>query len=289
MAAISKRTLSFPNARRACKTFFVTYLHGYTEVEAARLRHQALHLAPYILFDRPLAGAKRILEVGSGVGGQTANLVDRYPDARITAVERERSSHEAAALWLAQHPELETRVEQIHCDVRELSRDFPEYDAAFFCWVLEHCPEPVAVLKATLRHLAPGARVLVYEVFNQSFDIRPTFPKVVRTYYDALNSLQRAFGGDPNVGSALGQLLLEAGYTKIQISTPLIQLDDRDPKAQEPALHGQASPFFRNSHLFAPNSPLPFARFFLQTVPKRRNTPEASPLSPMPCKAPPFV
>jgi ubiquinone/menaquinone biosynthesis C-methylase UbiE len=211
----------------------VTYLHGYTEVEAARLRHQALHLAPYILFDRPLAGAKRILEVGSGVGGQTAILIGQYSDAQITAVERERSSHDAAAHWLAQHSELASRVQQIHSDIRDLPQDLPKHDAAFFCWVLEHCPDPFAVLKATLRHLEPGARVLVHEVFNQSFDIRPSFPKVVRQYYDALNSLQRSFGGDPNVGSALGQLLFEAGFSNIEITSPLIQLDDREPKARK--------------------------------------------------------
>ncbi|MDX2054745.1 MAG: methyltransferase domain-containing protein [Polyangiaceae bacterium] len=224
----------------------MTYLHGYTEVEAARLRHQALHLAPYILFDRPLAGAKRILEVGSGVGGQTAILVGQYPESQITAVERERSSHDAAARWLQEDPELASRVDQIHADVRDLPDGFPKHDAAFFCWVLEHCPEPIAVLKATLRHLAPGARVLVHEVFNQSFDIRPSFPKVVRQYYDALNALQRSFGGDPNVGSALGQYLFEAGFTNIQISTPLIQLDDREPKARE-AMFNYMGALFRSA------------------------------------------
>lgn len=213
------------------------YLHGYSAEEARRLRAQARHLAPWVFSVHPLRNCTRILEVGSGVGGQTELLLQYYPNARITALEREASSHQACVEWVNAEPGLASRVTPTCADALQLSEQSQEqadpglrgHDGAFICWVLEHSEAPLALLRAVRSCLVKGARLAVFEVFNQSFFLAKQMPPVVRSYFAAYNELQRRLGGDPDVGARLGQLLHEAGYEQISVSAVLIQLDDRQP------------------------------------------------------------
>ncbi|MEN9581050.1 MAG: hypothetical protein RJA70_4059 [Pseudomonadota bacterium] len=241
----------------------MAYLHGYSPEEARRLRAQADHLAPWVFSVRPLDGCRRILEVGSGVGGQTALILKLYPGACVTALEREHSSHEACVEWLKSVPGASERVTPVCADalrvndghrrsgharaeeahsasdalssggVRNLDDQLRGHDGAFICWVLEHSEAPSALLRAVRSCLAPGGLLAVFEVFNQSFCLSPEMPGVAAEYFAAYNRLQRSLGGDPDVGARLGQLLHEAGYRRVTVSSILIQLDDRDPERRQ--------------------------------------------------------
>lgn len=211
----------------------MAYLHGYSLSESERLRAQARHLAPWVFGGRPLEGCRSILEVGAGVGGQTALLAANYPGAHITCVERERTSHEAALAWLATQPDYLARITSVCADAQNLPRDLGPYDAAFVCWVLEHADSPLEFLKCVRAALEPRAKILVHEVFGQSFCVAPEMPPSVGEYYAAYLEGQRRLGGHPDIGVQLGQLLFDAGFEDIQTSALLIQLDDRDPQKRE--------------------------------------------------------
>ncbi len=207
----------------------MSYLHGYSEHETERLRSQARFLARYVLADRPLLGRARILEVGSGVGAQTELLLERYPEALVTAVEREPSNHAAHVAALEHRPDLGARVTTLCADATDLPRDLPPHDSAYLCWVLEHVSYPAALLRSVRERLAPGAKILVQEVFNQSFAVRPGISQNLTNYLAAFDAVQLRYGGDPQVGCRLGQLLHEAGFVNVTTSAILIQVDDRDP------------------------------------------------------------
>ncbi|HSC88337.1 MAG TPA: methyltransferase domain-containing protein [Polyangiaceae bacterium] len=224
----------------------MSYLHGYSERESDRLRHQATFLARWVLNDRPLVGARRILEIGSGVGAQTELLLDCYPGAHVVAVEREPANYHELTAWLAQRPSAAHRVSAVHADARELPADLESCDAAYVCWVLEHVEHPVELLGAIRQHLVRGARLLVQEVFNRSWTVHPTPSTRLTSYVRAFDTLQERFGGDPNVGSKLGQLLHEAGYVDIVTSALLIQVDDRDP-AERAAMFDYLAELYRSA------------------------------------------
>lgn len=211
----------------------MNYLHGYSDKEAARLRHQAAHLARWLFRDRPLRDCKRILEVGSGVGGQTALLLDAYPEAHITAVEREASSHAACLRWLASSPGLAERVTPVHADALALPPTIGVHDGTYICWVLEHSEDPVALLRSVRDRLSEQGRLLIFEVFNQSFLLAPQMPPKTAEYSAAFDQLQTALGGDPNAGAQLGQMLHLAGFRNVQTTSVLIQLDDREPELRQ--------------------------------------------------------
>ncbi|MCH2108634.1 MAG: methyltransferase domain-containing protein [Polyangiaceae bacterium] len=211
----------------------MTYFHGYTSAEQIRLREQARILGRYTHHSLPLRGDEKLLEVGSGVGGQTALLAQLFPKLRITALERERSSHDAALLALENQPELAQRVQPVCGDVFDLPPGLAGFDAGYICWVLEHVSEPSRFL-ATLRGcFRPGATMIVQEVFGQSFRTEPLLSLFGQDYYSSYLCLQKELGGDPEIGFRLGALLDEAGYEEVEVSAQVVLEDQRSPRRRQ--------------------------------------------------------
>ncbi len=204
------------------------YLHGFSPTEQLRLRKQARLAEATIFRDVDLAGAARLLEVGSGVGAQTEILLRRFPELHVTCVDLNPSQLDAARTRLGSMPWLEGRYELHRADAGDLSFDSRSFDAAFLCWVLEHVPSPARVLAEVRRVLSPGAPVYVTEVMNASFLLDPYSPNVWR-YWMAFNDFQIESGGDPFVGAKLGNLLLAGGFRDVTTSVKTFHLDNREP------------------------------------------------------------
>lgn len=205
------------------------YLHGFSEAEQDRLYAQARYLEPMVFSDVDFSGRRRILEVGCGVGAQTEILLERFPRVEIQAVDRSEAQAARARRRLA----APIAAGRVRVDVADAERlPFPDgtFDGAFLCWVLEHMPDPGAVLRELRRVLAPGGAVFGIEVLNSSFFLHPPCPAVA-AYWDAYNRGQRAVGGDPFVGAKVGNLLLEAGFAEIRARPWGIHHDQRDRAA----------------------------------------------------------
>lgn len=83
-----------------------TYLHGFSGTEQQRLMTQARLLESSIFGQIDYSGARRLLEVGSGVGAQTEILLRRFPELHVTGVgprgsASRRSSHAASTALAA--------------------------------------------------------------------------------------------------------------------------------------------------------------------------------------------
>jgi SAM-dependent methyltransferase len=138
------------------------YLHGYSEYETRRLADQADTLAALLHAGTAYPAGDRVLEVGCGVGAQTAHLVRSSPGARLVAVDlAEDSLAKARARVAAQAPG--AVVHWLRADLHKLP--FPDawFDHLFVCFVLEHLPDPVRVLAGLGRVLRPGGTITVIE------------------------------------------------------------------------------------------------------------------------------
>lgn len=196
------------------------YLHGYTSQEQQRLIDQAGFLAPLIYPAVDFSGEKSLLEIGSGVGAQTSVLLRLFPDLHITSVD---SSATQLAKAKKNLKEFEDRVTFVCQDAQDLHLA-DRYDSAFICWALEHISDPLSVLKGLRAHLVSGANVHITEVFNSTFYYLPACPALAH-YYRAYNEQQRSFGGNPDIGAQLGNLLFHAGFKYIQLSRQGFHLD----------------------------------------------------------------
>lgn len=204
------------------------YIHGYSTAEQDRLYQQARFLEERLYSSVDFSKAKRLLEVGSGVGAQTEILLERFPHLHIDCVDASEAQLERARKQLA-GPLAEGRVTLTHADARELPFASDAYDGAFLCWILEHVPTPLDILKETQRVLGPGGRVYCTEVLNATLFLEPYSP-ATQQFWFAFNDHQWNLGGDPFVGAKLGNLLLEAGFQQIETTVKSFHYDSRTPK-----------------------------------------------------------
>ncbi len=204
------------------------YLHGFSSTEQARLMKQARIAESTIFRNIDYTGARRLLEVGSGVGAQTEILLRRFPDLHATCVDLNEAQLAAARDHLGGMPWLGGRYTLQQADATDLPFEARSFDAAFLCWVLEHVPSPARVLAETRRVLSPGAPVYITEVMNASFLLDPYSPNVWK-YWMAFNDFQHENGGDPFVGAKLGNLLLAGGYRDVATEIKTFHFDNREP------------------------------------------------------------
>ncbi len=204
------------------------YLHGFSPTEQARLVRQARMAESTVFHDIDYGGARRLLEVGSGVGAQTEILLRRFPDLHVTCVDLNEGQIAAAGEKLGQMSWLDGRFALHRADATDLPFEARSFDGAFLCWVLEHVPSPARVLSEVRRVLSPGAIVYVTEVMNSSFLLDPYSPNVWR-YWMAFNDFQVETRGDPFVGAKLGNLLLAGGYRDVTTQVKTFHFDNREP------------------------------------------------------------
>jgi len=197
------------------------YLHGYTPQEQNRLRTQARFLEDRVFEKIDFLGASSLLEIGCGVGAQTEILLKRFPNTRITAVDREESQLAAAVKT--------DRVGFLKADAAHLPFKSNTFEGIFICWFLEHVPNPLDVLKEAHRVLQPEGVVYATEVMNSSFYLYPE-SSALTAYWKAYNELQVKMGGDPQVGIKLGNLFLQAGFSQVDTWPLFFHLDQRNPE-----------------------------------------------------------
>ena len=204
------------------------YLHGYSAEERDRLRRQARFLEPSVHQNLPFRRRKRLLEVGSGVGGQTEILLRHFPDIHVTGVELNDEQLAEATRFLGTVPWAKDRFTLVKADAAQLEFTAESFDCAFLCWVLEHVKDPARVLTEVRRVLTPGSPVVCSEVLNATFFIDPYSPDTLR-YWTAFNERQLALGGDPFVGAKLGNLLQSVGFRDVTTEVKSFHYDNRAP------------------------------------------------------------
>ena len=124
------------------------------------------------------------------------------------------------------------RVNLHHQDGQKLVLKKKDYEAAFLCWLLEHVPEPIELLKGVRKHLKKGAPVYCTEVFNQTLFLQPYSPAFLKYWFE-FNDLQYTLKGHPFIGASLGNLLSEAGFRDIRTELVPFHFDSRTPEKRE--------------------------------------------------------
>jgi ubiquinone/menaquinone biosynthesis C-methylase UbiE len=189
------------------------YIHGTDGEEQARLTRLNEVLNAGTLRELALKPGEQILDVGAGLG-QLSRAMARAVGRTGKVIGVERSAEQIA------EAERQARAagEALLVDLRRGdARDPPltpaewgTFDVAHARFVLEHVPDPEAVVAAMVRAVRPGGRVVLadddHEVYR-TWPEPPSFAAVWRAYCQSY----RTAGNDPYVGRRLPELLHAAG------------------------------------------------------------------------------
>ena len=201
---------------RAAPVANATYIHGTEPSEQERLALLNRLSNSAFLEWLALEPGETALEVGSGLGLLCAEAA-RRTRGHVVGVE-------LSSAQLARVPRGTRQLHFVRGDAQRLpiadgkeGRAGAGFDRAWCRYLLEHVPDPLAVLREMRRVLAPGGRAHAQEndVSLTRFDPPcPTYDHVWARFAE----LQSRLGGDALIGARLYRLFHDAGFVEIELS-----------------------------------------------------------------------
>ncbi|MFT3714253.1 MAG: methyltransferase domain-containing protein [Archangium sp.] len=181
----------------------------------ARLEKQASFISQTTFPLLDFAPGHRVLDLATGVAAMATRLLKRFPGISLVGVDLSRTQLGAAR---SHHPE----VTVLRGDATRLPFADETFDRVHCSWLLEHVPDPVAVLRDVRRVLKPGGSCHFIEVDNSSFGMTPHSAAVTEVL-GMLNDAQLRGGGDPFIGKRAETLFREAGFERAKFERPLLR------------------------------------------------------------------
>jgi ubiquinone/menaquinone biosynthesis C-methylase UbiE len=190
-----------------------SYIHGTDRVEQRRLSLLNERLNEASIREIAVQPGERILDLGSGLGQLTRAmaLASGGPgkavgiDFSLEQVdEANRLAREAG-----DHGRVEFRVgDAVNPPLRE--EEWGAFDLAHARFLLEHVPDPEAVVRTMARAVRPGGRIVLEDEDHDILRIWPEPPGVMAMWRAYIQTYVR-LGNDPQVGKKLVSLLCRAG------------------------------------------------------------------------------
>ena len=202
------------------------YVHGYDRRANVRLQDQADALVDLLHSDTAYPDGATVLEAGCGVGAQTVTLARRSPGARIVSLDIAAASLAAAKAKVEAAGLANVRFQQADIFALPFARD--SFDHVFVCFVLEHLSRPLEALERLKALLKPGGTMTVIEGDHGSTYFHPESDAA----HDAIRcqvELQRAAGGNANIGRELYPLMLRAKLRHVRVSPRMVYVDSSRP------------------------------------------------------------
>ncbi|SEU36449.1 class I SAM-dependent methyltransferase [Nonomuraea wenchangensis] len=176
---------------------------------------------------------RHIVDLGCGTGAGTFALLDRFPDARITAVDEsadrlQRLRTKACARGV------QDRVRTVQADLDEAA--WPDLGSPDLVWAsasMHHMTHPDRALRAVHDALAPGGLFAVVELAghprflpDNAPEDRPGLEERVHAAADLLQAEHM-----PHRGADWGPMLTAAGFTVEDQRTVAVNIEDSQSEA----------------------------------------------------------
>lgn len=188
---------------------------GHAEILDLDAEVLADHLAGITAWLPLQAPPRRVVDLGCGTGAGTFALLDRFPDARVTAVDAS-PRHLERLTAKARERGLEERVQVIPADLD--APDWPGLGTPDLVWAsasMHHLADPGRALRAVHDALAPGGLFAVVELAGFPRFLPPGAPSDRPGLEERCHAAREGLHAErvPHRGADWGRLLADAGFT----------------------------------------------------------------------------
>lgn len=187
------------------------YIHGTAPDEQRRLSTLNRLLNESSLREIAIQPRERVVDFGCGLAQLTRDMaraagvpalgIERSPEQIAEALRQAREAGEAGLIELRAGDVLAPPL---------ANGEWGSFDVAHARFVLEHVPEPLGVVRAMVRAVRPGGRVILEDDDHWVLHFWPEPVECVTLWRSYVESFTRV-GNDPQVGRKLVGLLHEAG------------------------------------------------------------------------------
>ncbi len=190
------------------------YIHGTHQEEQARLARLNELINNLSLHELHLQGGERILDVGSGLGQLARAMARVAGPGKVVGIERSPEQL-AQAKRLAQEGGEADLVEFRQGEATQLplrKEEWGTFDLAHTRFLLEHLANPLDAVKAMVKAVRPGGRIILEDDGHDVMRLTPEPPGFGVLWNAYLRTYDR-LGNDPYIGHRLVTLLNQAGAT----------------------------------------------------------------------------
>jgi len=171
-----------------------------------------------------LSDGQEVVELGSGPGFVTGQILEAFPRARITALDRDASLFADAQAHLAARG-LE-RVTFVHGSADATGLPSDRFDFGFARLLFQHLPDPDAVAREAFRIIKPGG---AFAIIDADDDLLTIFDPPIPGFAELakkIAALQAKAGGNRRIGRRLWRILSRAGFTDVTVATAVAHSDE---------------------------------------------------------------
>jgi SAM-dependent methyltransferase len=162
-----------------------------------------------------LKDAMSVLELGSGPGFITEQLLALVPTSLITCVEIDRTLLGQAEQHL--HDKANQRVRFVEGSVMDTGLERNQFDLAYARLLFQHVSDPLRAAKEMWRVLKPGGKLVIYDIDDALFGLfHPPIPEFT-VVLEAFGQAQAARGGNRQIGRSLSGILKAAGFCNLAV------------------------------------------------------------------------
>ncbi|MEZ4677038.1 MAG: methyltransferase domain-containing protein [Caldilineaceae bacterium] len=156
-----------------------------------------------------------VLEVGSGPGFTTAQLLALLPTSHITCVDVDRALLDQASDHLQDKGG--ERVQFIEGSVMALELEDNQFDFVYARFLFQHLADPLGAAREIWRVLKPGGKLVIFDIDDGLFGLfAPPIPEFTPVL-EAFGTAQATRGGNRHIGRNLPQILTAANFTNIDV------------------------------------------------------------------------
>lgn len=156
-----------------------------------------------------------VLELGSGPGFITEQLLDLLPTSSITCVEIDHTLLTQAEQHL--QDKAAGRVQFVEGSVTDMRLESNQFDFAYARLLFQHLPEPIGAAQEIWRVLKPGGKLAIYDIDDGLFGLfQPPIPEFA-IVLEKFGQSQAARGGNRHIGRSLAHILKTVGFSNLDL------------------------------------------------------------------------